>query len=452
MPKNYFIQLELINIMSTKSPVLHIVHCIDTEGPLIEDIYATFNRLESIFGFKLKPTKENLEAIQNKKIDFGGLEDSIARTFSSELLKYNTNWTEISEMLERALSSSYRRKVVDDFDNGWVYSWHCMDHLNYFDNPRRKDIGYGNIFRYYKQKLEETNSYLDEINWHFHPLSLTKNPTHTASSYVNNYDVLMQIICRRILEDDWFPVVNRPGFHTERPDSHSFLEHWIPFDYANQVVEGKQDQHELNFGRFADWQRASQSWRGFHPSHNDYQLEGNCNRLIFRILNIGTRHRELTVKHFHEAFREAKEKGGAIIAFADHDYRDITPDVDQARKMLLAVRDQYSEVKIKFSGAEAAACELLGYDTKASPKIELHLEGNRLVIKLTEGEIFGPQPFLSIKTKDGRYFHDNLDVVEPRKIWSYVFDEQTLSLESLKMVGIGTAGRYGKYTVEKITF
>ena len=47
-----------------KKPVLHIVHCIDTEGPLDEDIQATFERLDYIFGIKLKPTRENLIALQ----------------------------------------------------------------------------------------------------------------------------------------------------------------------------------------------------------------------------------------------------------------------------------------------------------------------------------------------------------------------------------------------------
>jgi len=433
--------------MKKKSPVLHIVHCIDTEGPLIEDLQATFDRLESIFGIKLFPTKENLLGIQCKKFDFGGLEDKIAKTFSTNLLKYNTSWTAISKMLDIALSDKFRREVVDDFGGGWVYSWHCMDHIGYTDNPRHKDIGYGNVFRFYKAKLKEYNSIQDEINWHFHPLSLTRNPTHTASSYNNNYDVLLQIICRRIIDEQWFPTVNRPGFHTERPDSHSFLEHWLPFDYANQVVDGQQDQHELSNGRFADWQRASKSWRGYHPDHYDYQKEGVCNRMIFRCLNVGTRHRALTVGHFHEAFREARETGGAIVAFADHDYRDIMPDVNEARSMLLEVRNNYPDVLIKFSGAESAISSLMRFEEKTPPSFNIQLIENRLDISLVKGEIFGPQPFLAMKTKDNSYYHDNLDVIEPASHWSYVFDAQTMPLDCISKIGVGSAGKYGKSDV-----
>ena len=58
-----------------KDKTLYIVHCIDTEGPLNETLNATFERLEAIFDIKLPPTSENLELVQNKKIDLNGKED-----------------------------------------------------------------------------------------------------------------------------------------------------------------------------------------------------------------------------------------------------------------------------------------------------------------------------------------------------------------------------------------
>ena len=298
--------------------ILYVVHCVDTEGPLNETLDATFERLESIFGITLEPTRDNLEFLQNRKIDLAGKEDAVAKCFAPALLKYNTNWLDIEKMLDDLLSSSFRRQYPDDFDNGWVYSWHCMDHIGYLNNPRHKDVGYGNVFRFYRSKLLEFDNTQDELNWHFHPLSLTRNPIQSATSYVNSYDVLIQILCRRILEDNWFPVVNRPGFHSERPDSHAFLEQWIPFDYANQFCEEPQDQPDISSSRFGDWSRAPKTWRGYHPSHDDYQTEGSCRRTIFRCLNVGTRIRSLTHDHIREALTEARTSGGAILSFADH--------------------------------------------------------------------------------------------------------------------------------------
>jgi len=423
--------------------ILYVVHCVDTEGPLHETLDATFERLESIFGVTLKPTKENLALLQNKKIDLAGQEDAVAKCLAPELLKYNRNWQDLEQMLDELLSCSFRIEYPDDFGNGWVYSWHCMDHIGYFDNPRHKDVGYGNVFRFYRSKLIESGSTRDELNWHFHPLSLTRNPLHAATSYVNNYDVLIQILCRRILEDNWFPVVNRPGFHSERPDSNAFLEQWIPFDYANQVCNEQQEQPDSTGGRFGDWSRAPHSWRGYHPSHDDYQVEGDCRRLIFRCLNVGTRLRSLTQGHVRQAFTEARTTGTAILSFADHDYRDMRSDVNNVRSMLCEIRKEYSDVLLKYVGAEEAAISVMEYSNKPSPRLGLELINNKLIVKVLEGEIFGPQPFLAIKTKESHYYHDNFDVIEAKRKWCYVFDDQTLPITNLSKVGIGTAGRYG---------
>jgi hypothetical protein len=429
---------------------LYVVHCIDTEGPLNETINATFERLESIFGVILEPTRENLLRLQNREIDISGKEDAVAKCFSPALLKYNSNWAEVEEMLDDLMSRNFRREYPDDFNNGWIYSWHCMDHIGYFDNPRHKDVGYGNVFRFYREKLSEFDSTQDELNWHFHPLSLTRDPMHAATSYVNSYDVLTQILCRRVLDDNWFPVVNRPGFHSERPDSHTFMEQWIPFDYANQFCEELEDQPDLSEGRFGDWSRAPKTWRGYHPSHDDYQSEGVCRRMIFRCLNIGTRLRSLTKEHVRDAFTEARESGAAILSFADHDYRDIRPDINEVRAMLRNVKLEFPDVHIKYSGAEDAAVSLMGYDKMPAPKLSINSIGNRIFVEVIEGEIFGPQPFLAIKTKEGNYYHDNLDVIEPRKKWGYVLDDQTVKKTNVEKVGVATAGRFGKKCVVTI--
>ena len=433
-----------------KKKTLYLVHCVDTEGPLIETLEATFKRLDSIFGIKLKPTAANLNLIQNKKMDLSGQEEAVANCFSSDLLSYNTDWEKIDVMLEEMLSENYREKLIDDFGGGWIYSWHCMDHAGYKDNPRHKDLGYGNVFNFYRSKLASLGCDQDEINWHFHPLSFTRSPIQSASSYLNSYDILLQILCRRVIDAEWFPVVNRPGFHTERPDSHAFLEQWIPFDYANQVSDQAIDQPDLLSGRYGDWSRAPRSWRGYNPSHDDYQTEGACRRMIFRCLNLGSRSHPLTEHHVREAFVEAENMGAAILSFNNHDYRDMRPDVDLVRNMLSVVKSEFPDVSIKFSGAEEAAISLLDVVDMPPLRFGVKLSGDQFIVEVLEGEIFGPQPFLAIKTKEGHYYHDNLDVVEPRRKWTYTLDEQTMKMECVMEIGVGSAGKYGGFDVVKL--
>ena len=41
---------------------LHIVHCVDTEGPLNETIESTFKRLKDIFNVDITCTKEKVSS------------------------------------------------------------------------------------------------------------------------------------------------------------------------------------------------------------------------------------------------------------------------------------------------------------------------------------------------------------------------------------------------------
>ncbi|NRB82135.1 MAG: hypothetical protein HRU38_26365, partial [Saccharospirillaceae bacterium] len=400
----------------------------------------------NIFNIELQATSENLRLLQEKKIDLGGLEEQVSRVVAPNLLKYNNSWGDVNTMLDEAMSSKYRNLLKDDFGRGWVYSWHCMDHAGYSDNPRRKDLGYGNIYRFYKQAILETKSHLDEINWHFHPLSFKRNPLQCATSYVNSYDVLMQILCRRLIDEQWLPVANRPGFHTERPDSHAFLEQWIPYDYANQFYEEEDGQPDLVKGRFGDWRRSCSSWRGYRPSHDDYQIPGACRRWIFRCLNVGTRFNELKEVHVNQAFSEANEHGSAILSFANHDYRDIRPDVDYVRDLIKKVRSDYPNVKIKFSGAvEAAKGHINNIMPSSVGKIKILItrDENTIQVKVISGKLFGPQPFLAIKTVSGEYFYDNMDVQVPGESFSYVLDSETFYSHQIEKIGVGVTGIEG---------
>ena len=427
--------------------ILHIVHCIDTEGPLDENLSSTFERINNTFGINIKCSSLNLKKLQNEKINLNGLEKNISKFLNKDNLNYNTNLGMIKKMLNRILYEKFRKKIKDDFGNGWVYSWHCVDHIGFKKNPRKKIYGYGKIFQFYKNILKKKNCKKDELNWHFHPKSIQKHPTSNATSFNNSMNELMEILSKRIIEDNWFPVVNRPGFHSIRPDSHLFLEQWMPYDYSNQFYEEENDQIDLEFGRFGDWNRSPKTWTGYHPSIHDYQSKGNCKRKIFRCLNVGTRHKILKEYHVDQAFNDAKKFGKAILCIVNHDYRDMTKDILSTMKVLQKVKKKYKNIKIKYSGAEEAAFDLENKKKKKF-KFKLLLKKNRIFIeKIGEGELFGSQPFFSIKTKKNEYLHDNLDIVKKDKIWSYIFDFQTIELNKIKKIGVGSAGRYGDYQV-----
>ena len=125
---------------------VHVVHCIDTEGPLQETLAATFERLKEIYGIDLAPTQANLAKLRNQELNLGGLENAVATTFAPKMLAYNDSWEKIRSMWQRIMSTEFRGRFPDSFGNGWIYNWFIMDHVGYQSNPRNRDLGYDKIW------------------------------------------------------------------------------------------------------------------------------------------------------------------------------------------------------------------------------------------------------------------------------------------------------------------
>lgn len=264
--------------------IVDVVHCIDTEGPLHEPLSATFERLSYVFGVDLEPTRANLKALQSGEVDLSGKEDAVRAMIAPDLLAYNDTWDKIDAMLLDIMSDEFRQRHADSFGHGWVFNWHCGDHVGYEGNPRRRDIGYHNVLDHYQDMIRETGSSQDGLHFHYHPMPFSKQANHCATHWFAHSDTLFQVLSRRLIDRMWFPSVNRPGFHSTRPDSHWFLEQFLPFDYASQAYQDDGSQPDLGGGRFGDWRRAPQTWQPYHPAHDDYQVQGDCRRSIFRCL------------------------------------------------------------------------------------------------------------------------------------------------------------------------
>jgi hypothetical protein len=429
--------------------VVYVAHCIDSEGPLQETLESTFERLRSAFGIALEPTAENLRLLQNKKMPLGGAEEAVALMLKPENLAYHETWEPLDAMLRDALSPAFRRRFPDSYGNGWVYNWHCVDHVGYELNPRRRDMGYHNIFDHYRAMLRETGSDRDGLHFHYHPMPFNRQAHCCATHYFAHFDTLYQILARRIIDRGWFPCVNRPGFHVTRPDSHWFLEQFIPFDYANQSCASRQDQPDLAGGRFGDWRRAPATWQPYHPSHDDYQTPGDCRRWVMRCLNVGTRVRLIRPEDVDQVFAEAAAGKPVILSVTNHDFRDIRPDVETVHAYIVSASRRHPDVKYRFCEARDAVRLALGFPANPPARLEVDLRGNLLRIR-SEAPIFGPQPFFAVKTLAGSYYHDNLDFQTPFREWTYTFDGQTFPINSIEAIGVAAGDATGNVTVTVI--
>ncbi|HET7830773.1 MAG TPA: hypothetical protein VFL03_14520 [Candidatus Limnocylindrales bacterium] len=436
---------------------VYVVHCVDTEGPLHESVDATFERLKAIFGLDLEPSVALLRQLQAGEVDLGGIESAVRKVVDPHLLAYNDTWDKVDDMLASCMSPEFREQTLDSDGRGWVYNWFCVDHVDYDVNPRRRDIGYHNVFDHYQGVIRETGSAQDGVQLHYHPHAFSRVANHSATHWWASSDSLGQVLSRRVIDRQWFPAAHRAGFHVTRPDSHWFLEQHIPFDLSSQAVAAVAEdsaQSGLDDGRWGDWRRAPVTWEPYHPAHDDYESRGSCRRWIARCLNIGTRYRLLAEEHVRQAFAEAEADRPVVLAFTNHDFRDMRPDIEGVRELLVRVGREFPDVPFRFSEAVTAMREALQLPVEAACDMAVTLTrtgpATHVLEIRSQVPTFGPQPWLALRTKAGTYHHDNLDIDEPFHHWRYVFDDQTFPVGALDGIGLAANNAFGVTTVVNV--
>ena len=169
---------------------VYLVHCIDTEGPLAE-----------------QPLGLDYEPPRSIREDF---EEGLVHTILAHRRRVLGRWEDIAKMLRRATSEEFRHCTRDSAQRGWVYNWFCMDHVGFVENPRHRAMGIHNIYDVYRRMVAQQMAG-DAIHWHFHPMSTYRDAHHCATSYINSPE-LWEILCRRLIDRQYFPVANRAGF------------------------------------------------------------------------------------------------------------------------------------------------------------------------------------------------------------------------------------------------
>ena len=423
--------------MVNEYKILPIVYCIDTEGPLHETVEATFERVESIFGVQIEPTIGNYRELREGTLgDKFGLDFS--QIFNETTLNYNKTMADVDKMLLEILPNSFRRKFLDSFNEEWIYNWFCVAHTGIKDNPRQKTLGTHAIFDKYQKLLGQN----DSVHFHYHPLTASRNASHNGTTWILGESNLIEILCKRVIEREWFPAFNRPGFHLTRPDSHWFLEQYIPFDFANQSLLPTNGSHPLDY-RLGDWRRAPVSWVPFHPAQDDWQIPGHCKRTVARCLNVGTRHSLLTLDEVKLAFKEVSQGDRAILAFTNQKTENrLLTRMNPTNK----VAKEFPNVKFKYMKPQNAFFPGLA---KLKLKFDIRLSGTELYIS-ADNPSFGIQPFFCYQTIDGIFRYDNLQINNPNFDWQYTFSDHTINLAKVKKIGIAANTNHGVTTVSVI--
>ena len=142
----------------------------------------------------------------------------------------------------------------------------------------------------------------------------------------------------------------------------------------------------------------------------------------------------LIKKEVNNTFAKSnKENLPVLLGLASHDWRNIETEVEYAHNLIKRASNSYPDVSYEFCNVDDGFVKVCGQMVKKEKKLNLKLNitkkqkrCSKLNYKcMKEGKFFGPQPFLTIKTKSRKFLHDNLDFISENK-WGYAFYENTL--------------------------
>lgn len=393
-------------------PQLFLVHCVDTEGPLEENLQATFDRLRENKSLDLPPSLEILKKLQQKQIDLKGREEEIADYIDAKRISYLSSWGLVGAMLRRVTSPEFRMQHADPFGNPYTFSWFIIDIVGYLNNPRKKSIGFHSVFDHFHTIVE--HFFQDVVGWHFHTVPANGNAVEYNTCWTNN-DWHEQSICRRLIERKHFPSIFRAGGHIERNDLNFWLEQYIPFDFSCRSYDPA-SRIQYKAGDINDWRGAPTDWSPYHPCFYDYRKPGNMRRSIFRTLDIDSNACQLTEREVEKAFLRARTHP-TILSVSTHDRRDMAPEILHVMELMQKVSKKFSDVSWMHSNALSAARAIHHFSDDSTPQFSVRLENGVLYVS-TQTKIFGPQPFLAIQEGEDLFYRDNF-TIESDQAWAY---------------------------------
>ena len=332
---------------------VYVVHCVDTEGPLHESVEATFERLKGIFGIELEPSVGLLRQLQAGEVDLGGIEQAVRKVVDPHLLAYNDTWDKVDAMLASCMSPAFRTRP--SIQKGTAGSTTGSASITWTTTSTRGVATSATTTSSTTTRASSVRRALSRT-----ASSSTTTPTTSAAKPIaaRRTGGRRPTACSRssvagssIASGSRPPI--GPGStssgrtatgswsSTSRSTSPARPSPRLPT--TPPIGPGRRP-----LGRLAPCPR---HLGALPPAHDDYQERGSCRRWIARCLNIGTRYRLLSEEHVRQAYAEAASDRPVVLAFTNHDFRDMRPDIDEVRELLIRVGREFPDVPFLYSEA-----------------------------------------------------------------------------------------------------
>jgi hypothetical protein len=295
-------------------------------------------------------------------------------------------WQGVREAMVR-LTGVERGNLTDPLGRPAQFSWFVLDNVGWQDNPRRRAMGFHEIWD--QTRAAVLSPELDSWGFHHHVVPACGHAVeYSTAAFATPW--LEQSLCRRLLERGHFPSTFRAGGTVMRNDLSHFLERFVPFDFSPLPGYGGP-------GHQMDWRGTSTI--PYRPASEDYRRWGSMRHLMVPTWEDSWLH---TVS-------EADIPESGIFAFALHDRRDPLPAIQRITGLLKGR-------EWKWAGAREAICEYAGIEDTPAPVLTIEREGDLYWIR-SDREGFGPVPFVAVD--DGRVCFRDEPTQEGPTTWAW---------------------------------
>ncbi len=342
----------------------------------------------------------------------------------------NLNSFKRGNIVDQALSQTWRDSLTDSFDGSLKISWFLMTIEGY--RPTRHGINAvaGEFLSMFSDRIPKLG---DEIGWHYHHSdwfhdSLSHKTgwnmisTFSGRTYnrLTDRELAMSHLASLVYHNRLYPASFRAGWLWENNDFSNWLDSVLPFDYSH------------------NWDAVDAELFMYHPSTHDLFTPGDLSRSMVRAVD------EVDSAYVRSMFELAAAGRPVILAYYTHNYGSTLPRnnaIKRTANRFHTLFCRYSDslgVPFQYSTASEAVNRVQG--KQSGTGFILSVEYNRDHQSVTvdyDSTMFGV-PLVCIKVND--------DIVGTFMEWSPSLGKWTYSLDDADVDSFVVAGvsRHGQ--------
>ena len=377
-------------------PVVLIVHCIDTEGPIGGNV------------------RRNPDGSQ----------------------EFMDNWQDIKNSLHDITNDHFRDENKDSFDRPYMFNWFIMDFTGFRTNPKKRIEKYNDTY----DNIKSINTKIDSFHWHYHHPPESGIGDQWSDNW-NSSDEYVNILGNRLIHKHDFPEAYRAGGTIEDNECSLWLEDNFLFDYSNRSsYRSEKTDNIFDF----NWTEAPRHWGYYHPSGENLFSPGNMRRYIARSVDLKSRLRELQQWEVDEAFGYAKQfNKPVILSFFSHDHRDMREETRYAIELIQKSNKNYD-------------VDFMWCDAKEAIKISENLQTRKVNINISKEEkcmitfsqeIYQKHPFIYTMDKNNKIIYHKVNL-EHFGNCPYYLSRCFVSTKDIKKIGVACTSLSGDKSVK----